>query len=171
MKHKSLETERLILKPTSKADAELILELMNTAKWIKFIGDRNIKSIEDAEKYIMDKMVSQFERLGYSNYTLIIKSNNVKIGTCGLFDREGLAGIDIGFAFLPEHEKKGYAYESALKLVEIAFKEFGITEINAITTKDNISSQKLLEKLNFALSGTTILPDDNEELLLYKNKH
>ncbi len=168
--YKRFETERLILKPTSEEDAEFIFELLNTPKWIKYIGDRNVKTVEDANDYIKIKMLPQLKRLGYSNYTLIRKSDNNKIGTCGLFDRDGLEGIDIGFAFLPEYERKGYAFESANKLKNAAFSDFDITEINAITVKDNISSRKLLEKLGLKLNGTTKLPDDDEELLLYKIK-
>ncbi len=117
---------------------------------------------------ILTKMQPQLERLGYSNYTLVRKIDNVKIGTCGLYDREGLEGIDIGFAFLPEYERKGFAFEAANKIKNVAFNEFGIKVISAITTKNNVSSQKLLEKLGLELTGTTKLPNDNEELLLYK---
>jgi len=169
-KYKVFETERLFLKPTSEEDAEFIFELLNTPKWIENVGDRNIKTFDNARKYINVKMLPQLKRLGYSVYTLIKKQDNVKVGTCGLYDREGLEGIDIGFAFLPEYERKGYAFESARKLINVAFNEFGIKEINAITIEENISSKKLLEKLGFKLNGTTKLPDDEEELLLYKIK-
>lgn len=168
--YKIFETERLILKPTSEEDAEFIFELFNTPKWIKYIGDRDIRTVENAKDHIKAKMLPQRERLGYSNYTIIRKVDNCKIGTCGLFDREGVEGIDIGFAFLPEYEKKGYGFESANKLKNVAFNEFGLTEINAITVKDNISSQKLLEKLGLKLNSKTKLPDDDEELLLYNIK-
>jgi RimJ/RimL family protein N-acetyltransferase len=168
MKYKSFETERLIIRPTSESDSEFIFELLNTPKFLKHIGDRNIKTVENAKDYIKGKMIPQLERLGYSNYTLIRKIDNQKIGTCGLYDREGLKGIDIGFAFLPEYEKKGFAFESSNRLKEAAFNEFDIKIISAITIKDNVSSQKLLEKLGLKLTGTTKLPNDNEELLLYK---
>jgi len=168
MTYKSFETERLIIRPTSESDSELIFELLNTPKWLKYIGERNVKTIENAKNYINEKMIPQLERLGYSNYTLIRKQDNQKIGTCGLYDREGLKGIDIGFAFLPEYEKKGFAFESSNRLKEAAFNEFGIKTISAITMKDNTSSQKLLEKLGLKLIGTTKLPNDDEELLLYK---
>lgn len=167
---KIFKTERLILKPASEEDAAFIFELLNTPKWLKYIGDRNIKSIGNAKDYIKTKMLPQLERLGYSNYILLRRSDNKKIGTCGLYDREGLDGIDIGFAFLPEYEKKGYAFESAKKLINVAFNEFGINEINAITTKDNIASQKLLKKLGLKLDGTIILQNDNKELLHFKTK-
>lgn len=167
-KYKAFKTDRLLLRPTSEEDAEFIFELLNTPKWIKYIGDRNIKTIEQAREYIKTKMLPQLEKLSYSNYTVIKKNNHLKIGTCGLYDRDGLEGIDIGFAFLPEYERKGYAFESANKLKEVAFNEFEISEMNAITTKDNVPSQKLLEKLGLKLVGTTKLPDEEEELLLYK---
>ncbi len=169
-RYKTFETERLILRPTLEDDAEFIYKLFNAPKWIKYIGDRQINTIEDARNYIKTKMLTQRERLGYSNFTLIRKSEKDKIGSCGLYDREGLEGIDIGFAFLPEYEGKGYAFESADKMKNIAFSEFGITEINAITRKDNLSSQKLLEKLGLNFIKTTSLPNDIEELLLYRLK-
>jgi RimJ/RimL family protein N-acetyltransferase len=81
-----------------------------------------------------------------------------------------LDGIDIGFAFLPEYERKGYGFESANKLIDLAFTEFGINEINAITRRENIASKKLLEKLGLKLVGITKVPNHNEEVLLYKIK-
>ncbi len=168
MKYKTFETERLYIKPTTENDAKFIYELLNTPKWIKYIGNRDVKSVESAKDYIKEKMIPQFESLGYSNYTLIRKDDNEKIGTCGLYDREGLEGIDIGFAFLPRYEKKGFAFEASSKIIDIAFSEFGIKTISAITKKDNISSQKLLEKLGLKFTGITKLPNDDEELYLFK---
>lgn len=165
--YKSLETERLILKPTLEEDAAFLLELVNTPKWLKYIGDRNVKTLEDAVQYIQNRILPQLKKLGYGNYTLIRKEDHQKIGSCGLYDREGLEGIDIGFAFLPEYERQGYAFEAARKVLEVGIHEFGIRKIQAITTKDNLSSQKLLEKLGLTLTGTTRIPNDDEELLLY----
>ena len=159
-RHKTFATERLLLKPISLEDAELVFELLNSPKWVKYIGDRNIKSIKDAKKYIRTKMLPQLIRIGFSVYTLVIKQNNIKIGTCGLYDREGIDGIDIGFALLPEYEKKGYAFDSSKKLMNVAFNEFGVKEISAITTEKNISSIKLLQRLDFKLNGFTKIPGD-----------
>lgn len=166
--YKTLYTARLILKPTTAVDAEFIFELLNTPKWLAYIGDRNIRSVAMAKEYIIDRIEPQLERLGYSSYTLIRKADHVKIGSCGLYDREGLDGIDIGFAFLPEYEGKGFAFEAADKIKTTAFRDFGITVISAITSKENIASQKLLEKLGLKQTGTTTLPNETEELLLYK---
>lgn len=170
MDYKNFETERLILKPTSEEDAEFILALLNTPKWIQYIGDRNVKTVKSAKNYISKKMTPQLKRLGYANYTLIRKEDDQKIGTCGLYDREGLDEIDIGFAFLPDFEKKGYAFEASKRIRDAAFNEFNIETICAITTKDNTSSQKLLEKLGLKFIKTTKLPNDDEELLVYQIK-
>lgn len=165
---KTFETERLILRPTNLDDAKLILELVNTPKWIEFIGDRGVKNIDDAEAYIKNKITPQLERLGYGNYTIIVKSDGSKIGSCGLYDREGLEGIDIGFALLPAYEKKGYAFEGTNKLKEAAFGEFGLSEISAIVVEKNKASQNLLSNMGLSFEKNIVLPNSAEEVMLYK---
>ncbi|SHI63096.1 Protein N-acetyltransferase, RimJ/RimL family [Arenibacter nanhaiticus] len=168
MTYKSFETERLLLKPTTEEDADFIFELFNSPKWLRNIGDRNLKTVQNAQEYIQRKMLPQLHRLGFSNYTIIRKEDQAKIGSCGLYDREGFEGIDIGFALLPPYEKKGYAFEAANKLKKEALDSFGIKEISGITVKNNVASQNLLLRLGLTLSGTTTLPNDDEELLVYK---
>ena len=170
MTYKKFTTERLEIRPTREEDAPFIFELMNSPKWLMFIGDRKIYSVEIARNYIKNRMLPQLEKLGFSNYTVIRKSDNVKIGTCGLYDRNGLDGLDIGFAFLPQFEKKGYAFESAFKLKSVAFEIFGIEEILAITKTTNISSQNLLKRLGLKFNSKVRLPNDDEELLLFRLK-
>ena len=166
--YKAFETDRLYIKPTTEEDAKFIFQLLNSPKWLQYIGNRNVTNISDAQTYIKEKMLPQLQQLGFSNYTVIRKEDNVKIGSCGLYNRDGLEGIDIGFAFLEEYERKGYAYEAANTLKHNAFATFNLKEISAITTKDNSSSQNLLVKLGFKLIGTTTLPNDDEVLLLFK---
>ena len=168
---KEFETERLVLKPTSEQDAELIYELMNTPKFIEYVGDRAINSIKSAGQYIQTKMLPQLKALGYSSYSLIRKTDGAKIGTCGLYNRDGVDGIDIGFGLLPDYEGQGYAYEASHRLLIAAFEEFKIQEIKAITSKKNISSQGLLKKLGLELIGTTKLPNEDDEILLYSIGH
>jgi RimJ/RimL family protein N-acetyltransferase len=164
---KTFETERLILKLTTIADAEFIRILYNSPKWIEFIGDRKLNTVKDATKYIETKMLPQMERLGYGNYTIIRKSDGKKIGSCGLYDREGVNGIDIGFALLPDFEKKGYAFESVNYLKEIAFNNFKLKLISGITSKNNKPSQDLLMKIGLKFEKTIVLPNETEEILLY----
>lgn len=167
---KVYETERLILRPMSPEDKDLIFELYNAPKFIQYIGDRNIKTIEDAENYIRNRFMPQIERLGYGNYLVITKDGNNKIGGVGIFEREGLDIVDIGYSLLERFEGKGYAYEAAQKVKSIGMDEFGLTKISAIISKDNVSSQKLIEKLGLKFQKHVTLPGENEELNYYETE-
>jgi len=169
-KYKSFETARLELIPTNLNDAEFIFKLLNSPKWLANIGDRNISSIDDAKKYIEEKFLTKFAQYGYSNYTVVRKTDRAKMGSCGLYTRDGIAGVDIGFAFLAQFENQGYAFESANRLKQAAFHDFNLKELSAITTKDNKPSQKLLGKLGMKFEKYITLPNDSEELLFYKLK-
>ena len=165
----TLETERLILQPVKMEDAAFILELYNSPNFIKFIGDRNLRTVEDAENYITEKFLHHVEKYGFGSYVIITKSDTKKIGNVGIYMRDGLNAPDIGFSFLSEFEGKGYGFEASKKLMEIAFSEFGLKKISAITTKENIASQKLIEKLGLKFQSIVQLPDDPEDLLYYEN--
>lgn len=165
--YKSFETERLLLRPTRVQDASFVYRLMNTPAWVRYIGDRNIKTEADATSYITKKMLPQLVRLGFSNYTVIRKTNGAKLGSCGLYDHEGLEGIDLGFAFLPEYERQGYAFEAASRLLRAAWDDFGQEKLLGITDKANHPSQKLLVKLGFRQEGILRLPGEQKDVLLY----
>lgn len=164
------ETERLILRPMSVEDADFILDLYNRPKFIQFIGDRNLKTVADAENYIKNRFLPQIERLGYGNYLMVTKEGNHKIGGVGIFEREGLDVVDIGFSLLDEFEGKGYAYEAAFKIKSVGMNDFGLKKISAITTKDNFSSQKLIEKLGLKFQKYVTIPGDSEELMYYETE-
>ncbi|MCY1722888.1 GNAT family N-acetyltransferase [Prolixibacteraceae bacterium Z1-6] len=168
VRYHTFETERLFIRPCVLDDAEFIFKLLNCESWLKYIGNRNVKSVEEACNYIKTKMYPQLKRLGFGNYTVIRKSDNTKLGTCGLNDREGLEGIDIGFAFLPQYEGQGYAFESAQKLKTAGFDLFLLTEITGITRPDNLPSRKLLEKIGLHFDKCILLPNDQEKLMFYR---
>lgn len=163
-----ITTDRLNLKLASMEDAPFFLELYNTPTFIQFIGDKNLRSLEDARSYVQNRFLPQIERLGYGNYLIIRKEDGAKIGSVGIFEREGLDVQDIGFSFLEEFQGKGYGYEAASKLLETAFTDFGCSKISAITSKENIASQSLIQKLGLKYLKTVQLPDDTEVLLYYE---
>ena len=165
----SYETDRLILKPAEEQDADFFLGLYNMPSFIQYIGDRNLRTKEDAENYITSRFIPQIEKLGFGNYVVILKEDHTKIGAVGIFEREGLDVLDIGFSFLEKYEGKGYAYESANKLKEVAATDFGVHKISAITTKDNFSSQKLIERLGLKFQKMVTIPEDVVELMYYEN--
>lgn len=164
----SFETERLLLKPTVEEDAAMIFELFNTPKWIENIGNRHISSLEEARAHIKNKMLPQLQRLGFSNYTIVLKDGGDKLGICGLYQREGLQEIDLGFALLPHYEGKGYAFEAAAELKRAGIQVFGLHALQAITIQTNKASQALLKKLGFTLKGEVRLPTSAERLLLFE---
>jgi RimJ/RimL family protein N-acetyltransferase len=161
------ETERLFLRAIDNTDAGFMLELLNSPKWIQNIGDRKVYTVADALSYIDTKITPQFNRLGFSNYVLIKKNDKSKIGVCGLFDRIGVEGIDLGFALLPAFEKHGYAYEAAEKIMDLACNHFNIELLRAITTFENLDSQKLLTKLRFQFEKMIFLPNDDTPLMQF----
>lgn len=166
--YKTYETSRLFIRPIDETDAQFILDLLTSPKFLEHIGDREVRTLDQAKMYIRKKMLPQLYRLGYGNYAVIRKSDNVLVGTCGLHDREGLEGVDIGFAFLPEYEGQGYAFESANKLKEAAIKDFSIREILGVTVENNTSSRRLLEKLGLRFERMITLPNENKPICLYR---
>ena len=162
------ETERLIIRPSRLEDASFFVELLNSPGWLANIGDRNVKTVADAEEYIQTRILPQFTRIVYGNYILVRKEDQKKIGVSGLYEREGLAAVDIGFALLPEYERMGYAYEGTHRVKQAAFGEFRLHKILAITTQTNFPSQKLLKKLGMEFSKLINLPNDPEELMLFE---
>lgn len=164
------ETERLILRPMTVDDRDFIFDLYNRPSFIRYIGDRNIKTVADAENYIKNRFMPQFEKRGFGNYLMVTKDKGEKIGGVGIFEREGLDVVDIGFSLLEEFEGKGYAYEAAQKVKSIGMDDFGLKKISAITSKDNFSSQKLIQKLGLEFKNYVTLPDDDEELMYFETK-
>lgn len=164
---KFYETERLIIRPTNISDAQFVFDLVNSPKWLKYIGDRNVNSLAKAQAYIEDRMLPQLEKYGYTNNTIIKKSDNIKIGSCGVYHRDGMENPDLGFALLAPYEGQGYGFESANKILKIAVKEYELHIIDAITTHANLASQKLLLKLGFNYKANINLPNDPEQLRLY----
>lgn len=167
MTYKTFETERLYLRPTNLSDASFIVALFNSPSWKANIGDRNVRTEEEAAAYIQAKMLSQLERLGFSNFTIILKENGVKIGVCGLFDRPNLEGIDLGYALLDPFSGKGYATEAAMRILKAGIEDFGLERLHAITLPSNIASQRILEKIGMSYKHNIVLDGDDETLMYY----
>jgi RimJ/RimL family protein N-acetyltransferase len=164
---KVLETERLILRRLTVDDDEFILELLNDPSWLRFIGDKGVRTPDAARDYILKSLVSMYERLGFGLYLTELKGEGVPIGICGLNKRDSLEDVDIGFAFLPKFRGEGYAYESASAVMEYGKSNFGLNRLVAITSPDNYGSAKLLEKLGFNFERMVKLSDDSTEVRLF----
>ncbi|MBG0964681.1 GNAT family N-acetyltransferase [Bacillus sp. SRB1LM] len=160
-----LETERLVLRWFDIKDAPFILELVNDPAWIQFIGDKRIKNLDDAKKYILNGPVDMYNKMGFGLYLVERKEDLTPLGMCGLIKRDSLEDVDIGFAFLEKFRSKGYGFESASAVIDYGVQKLGLKRIVAITTIDNIHSGKLLEKIG--LQFEEIISDSGEDLKLF----
>jgi len=162
------QTNRLIISKVTLKDAPFFVELMNTPSWLKYIGDRNIKTVKDAEKHLKKGILKSYKESGYGFYKVTQKVEPEKaIGIVGLVKRKELEYTDIGFGFLPDYEGKGYGYETSVAIMELAKNTFKLNKVCAITNPDNKSSIHLLEKLGLSFQKRIKPFDDNEELLLF----
>lgn len=163
----NIETHRLIIRKYTYDDAPFIYKLMNSEGWLKYIGDRNITSVQEAEFFLQKNYLNSYEKRGFGPYYISLKDGTF-IGSAGLYKRENLNHPDIGFAFLSEFMNKGYAFEAAAAVMNYASEELGIQKIVGFTVPDNASSIKLLKKLGLSEIGTYSYVE-GEELLLFSN--
>jgi RimJ/RimL family protein N-acetyltransferase len=162
-----LETPRLILRRQTIEDAEFIFTLVNDPSWLRFIGDRSVRSLEDARGYILKGAMDSYSRLGYGLYLTTLKDSGIPIGICGLVKRETLVDVDIGFAILPQYAGNGYAYESARAVMTHAKNDIGLKRVIAITNPDNLASIRLLEKLGLKFERRIRVAADKDEINLF----
>lgn len=153
----------------SAEDAEFIFSLLNSPKFIKYIGDRGVRSVSEAAEFIESRYRQSYRDHGFGLYTVETKAERTQVGICGFVKRDNFELPDIGFAFLPEHERQGYGFESAAALMLYGEESFSFDEVLAITTVDNDPSGSLLLKLGFEYDGLTDMPN-GERLKLYRWK-
>jgi RimJ/RimL family protein N-acetyltransferase len=161
-----LETTRLTLRELTSGDAAFILGLLNQPSFLRFVGDRGIRSEADAATYIDEGPGANYRRHGYGLYLVLLRETAAPVGICGLVTREWLDAPDLGFSLLPAYWSRGYAFEAASAVLEQANTEHRVPRVLAITNPDNRSSIRLLERLTFAFDKRVRTPD-GEELSLY----
>lgn len=162
-----LETDRLVLRHLCADDAEFILELLNEPSFIRYIGDKGVRNLDDARRYIADGPVRSYELNGFGLNLVQLKTSGTPIGMCGVLKRDTLPDPDIGFAFLPSYWKQGYAFESAAAVMTHARGTLGLARILAITSPDNVASEKLLGKIGLRFCRLAKLAPDADEVKLF----
>jgi len=161
-----IETERLLIQPLTLHDAAFIVELVNTPLWLAHIGNRNINNLDDARNYLISGPLKSYTEHGYGAWLVTHKETKQSLGMCGLFKRQYLEQPDVGFAFLPQYERQGYAYEAVRATLLYAQQQLDINNLFAIVKPDNARSIRLLEKNGFVWQQK-IRPDGQPELELY----
>jgi ribosomal-protein-alanine N-acetyltransferase len=161
------ETERLVLRELSPDDAVFLCELLNDASWLQNIGDRNVRTQQQAEQYIQDKFIGAYRSLGFGMYLVELKDGGAPIGLCGLVKRDALPDPDVGFALLPRFWNRGYAFEVTQAVMSYARSTLKLSKLLAVVKPDNASSIKLLERLGFCHEGVYRPSSGTTDLKLY----
>lgn len=162
-----LETDRLILRRFSTGDAEFMLELLNDPSFVRFVGDRGVRTVDAARDYIVHGPIESYERHGYGLYVTELKTGRIPIGMCGLLKREFLSEPDIGFALLPPFRCRGYAFEASSAVLTYARRTLGLQRIVAVVSPENERSIKLLAKLGMTADGTMKWPGADVEVSVF----
>lgn len=162
-----IETERLVLRQFSIDDAEFVLALLNEPSFLRYIGDKQVRNIDEARRYILNGPIASYEQNGFGLYLVELKEVHTPIGMCGLIKRAELADVDIGFAFLPDFWNQGFASEAAAAVLGYAQETLKLKRIVAITSLDNEASIKLLERMGFTFEGVISLTKDRERVKLF----
>lgn len=144
-----------------------MLGLVNEPSWLRFVGDRGVRTLDDARKYILEGPVASYERLGFGMYRVELKATGAPIGICGLVKRDSLGDVDLGYALLPAHWGRGYAFEAASAVLAFARGELGLRRVVAVTASDNTASVRVLEKLGMRYERKVRLSADDEEISLF----
>ena len=162
-----LETDRLTIRELTPDDAAFIFELVNDPDWLRYIGDRNVRSLDDASGYIAKGPTEMYSRFGFGLWRVALKSDDTPIGMCGLLKRETMEDVDIGFAFLPAFRANGYGREAATATLALGCTKFGLRRIVATTAMDNDASGRLLEKLGFRFERNFKPGNEDREVKLF----
>lgn len=161
-----MESERLVLRRFVVGDAAFVLRLLNEPSFVQNIGDRGVRTVEDAERYLAGGPIASYERHGHGLWLVTLKATLQPIGMCGLLKREQLVDVDLGYALLPEFWSRGYAYESARATLDWA-RARQIARVVAIVSPSNAPSIRLLEKLGFAFERLTTMTAGAPSVALY----
>ncbi len=161
-----VETPRLIVRQLTPDDADFLFGLFNEPSFIANIGDRGIRTVEDARRFIIEVPMASYAKHGHGHFRVELKDGTL-VGTCGLIHRDYIGETDIGFAYLPAYWGQGYAYEAAVAVMEFGRTQLGLPRIVAVVSPHNSPSIRLLEKLGLRHAGTTQLAPDAETIHLY----
>lgn len=162
-----IETDRLLLRRITLDDADLMLAVWNDPAFVANVGDRGVRTIEEAEAEVKAGALRSYAEFGYGPYAMVLKADGTRIGICGLFKRPGLDDPDIGFAALPDYCGRGYAGEAAQAVVAHARDDLGLGVLTAIVSPGNVPSIGLIEKLGLSFDRMIRMPGDDEDICLY----
>ncbi|MEO8011914.1 MAG: GNAT family N-acetyltransferase [Dokdonella sp.] len=162
-----IETERLSLQQLTEADDAFILELLNDAAFVEHIGDRGVRTREQAREYLRNGPIASYRQHGFGLYRVALKRSGERVGICGLLKRDTLVDVDIGYALLPCWRGKGLAREASLAVLGHAQAVIGLKRIIAIVSPANDASIRVLEGIGLRADGMIRVGDATEPARLF----
>jgi RimJ/RimL family protein N-acetyltransferase len=162
-----LETERLALRELTVEDAGIMLALLTDERFIRYVGDRGVRTVEEAQQYLKDGPIDSYRRLGYGLYLAVRKADGLPAGICGLVKRDALPDPDLGYALLPGSRGAGLAREAGEAVVRHARDVLKLPRLLAIVTPSNYASIRILHRLGFRVVGPLRLAPGEPELRLF----
>lgn len=153
-----IETERLVLRQLTADDAEFLIRLLNEPSFIANIGDRQVRNVVDAHRYVELGPAAMYRKHGVGLRVVVLKETHEPVGLCGLLKRDEIEDFDIGYAFLEEHWRRGYAYESARAVMKWARATLRLQRVIGFIAPHNDPSARVLEKLGFRYEKTVPFP-------------
>lgn len=163
-----LETKRLLIRPLGPDDGLFILRLFNDPSFLEYIGDRGLRTAEEARAYIEGGPMESRTRLGFALDLVEDRLSGEPLGICGLVKRPVLDDPDLGFAYLPPWRGRGYAREAAEAVIDDARGRLGLKRLGAVVDGRNSPSIDLLTRLGFCRQGTVRLVEEGPLLELYR---
>jgi ribosomal-protein-alanine N-acetyltransferase len=158
-----IETDRLALRELQAGlDETFVLELLSSRGFIENIGDRGVRDLESARRYILEGPGASYAQNGYGLWRVARREDDTPVGICGLVRRDGLEAPDVGYAFLEETWGRGYAVEAASATLDYARGVLGLGLILAITKPGNQASIRVLEKIGMRFEKMITLPGMTE---------
>ncbi len=151
----TLETPRLLLRPTAAEDLDGWTELMSDPETAPFIGGVQPRA---ACWRGMMTMAGSWACLGFGMFSLIDKASGRWIGRIGPWQPEGWPGTEVGWGLVKAACGKGYAFEAATAAIDWAFEHLGWSEVIHCIDPDNIASIRLAERLGSTNRGPGTLP-------------
>ena len=162
-----LETDRLTLRRLEFDDAPFLVELLNQPSFLENIGDRGVRNVHDAHRYLREGPMAMYEQFGFGLWHVARRADGAAIGMCGLLRRDILPDVDLGYAYLPEYWGQGYAFEAAQATLQHAATKFALGRVIGVVSTGNHRSIRILERLGMAFERMVSMRPNEPDVRLY----
>jgi ribosomal-protein-alanine N-acetyltransferase len=161
------ETARLSLRRLTLDDAPFMVALYNEPSFLENIGDRGVRNVDDAQRFLRDGPLAMYARHGFGLWHVSRRSDGAGLGLCGLLKRDTLADVDIGYAYFPAFWGQGYAFEAVSATLDHATRAFRLRRVVAVVSPGNTGSIRVLEKAGMRFERMHAMDPGEPEVCLY----